>query len=188
MELEQAIRERRSIRKYTDRPVPRDVLEALIAKSVWAPSAMNTQPWRFYVVSGMRRTELEKILSRSFQALLPRLRQLFEEKMVQMVGGYFHNFGNAPHLVAVTTDRLAVPEYQDGACQSAAAAIQNFCLLAHEAGLGTCWMTGPLWVAKDVLAFLNVSDQRLVAVIAVGWPAQSPPVPPRKPGVSFWSE
>lgn len=188
MELEQAIRERRSIRKFDERPVPRVVLEELIQKSIWAPSAMNTQPWRFHVVSASRRDELKIILANSFQALLPRLDQLFKEKTVQMTRSYFLNFGNAPHLVCVTCERLDIPEYQEGASQSAAAAIQNFCLLAHEAGLGTCWMTGPLWVEKDVLAFLNAMDQRLVAVVAAGWPAQSPPTPPRKPGVVFWME
>lgn len=188
MELEQAIRERRSIRKYRNLVVPRDVLETMINKSVWAPSAMNTQPWRFHIVSGSRRDELEKILSRSFQALLPRLRQLLKDKMIQMTREYFLNFGNAPHLIVVTTDRIDVPEYQDGAKQSAAAAIQNLCLLAHEAGLGTCWMTGPLWVENDVLGFLAASDQRLVAVIAIGWPDQSPPAPPRKPLGIFWLE
>ncbi len=188
MELETAIRGRRSIRQFSATPLPRAELAGLVEKALWAPSAMNTQPWHFYVVSGRRRDELEKVLMRSFGALLPRLRQLFKEKMVQMMRGYFLNFGNAPHFVVVTCDRLDVPEYQEGARQSAAAAIQNFCLLAHEAGLGTCWMTGPLWVKEEVLNFLAAGDQCLVAVVTIGRPEQSPPAPPRKAGAFQWLE
>ncbi|MDY0296762.1 MAG: nitroreductase family protein [Acidobacteriota bacterium] len=188
MDLRQAIRQRRSIRDFQDRPVERAVLEGLIREAVWAPSAMNTQPWVFHVVSGASRDRLCKIMSRAFERLRPRLEALFKKSMVGMIRGYFTHFGNAPHLVVVTTERLDVPEYQEGAVQSVSAAIQNFSLLAHEAGLGTCWMTGPLWVAREVEAFLGVPERRLVAVLTVGWPAQEPPVPPRREGAVVWVE
>lgn len=188
MDLRQAIRQRRSVRRFQDRPVDRAVLEDLIHGAVWAPSAMNTQPWMFHVVSGNSRDCLCGIMSRAFDRLRPRLEALFKKSMVGMIRGYFIHFGNAPHLVAVTAERLEIPEYQEGAIQSVAAAIQNFSLLAHEAGLGTCWMTGPLWVASEVEAFLGVPQRRLVAVLTVGWPDQEPPVPTRREGVVAWLE
>lgn len=186
MDLEQAIRQRRSIRRFQDRPVDRAVLEGLIRDAAWAPSAMNTQPWMFHVVSGDAKERLCAIMSRAFDKLQPRLEELFKKKMVGMIRGYFTHFGNAPHLVAVTCERLEVPEYQEGAVQSVAAAIQNFSLLAHAAGLGTCWMTGPLWVAREVELFLGVPDRSLSAVITVGWPDQDPPIPPRRGDILAW--
>ncbi|HDP96051.1 MAG TPA: nitroreductase family protein [Candidatus Aminicenantes bacterium] len=188
MDLRQVIRQRRSVRSFQDRPVDRAVLEDLIREAVWAPSAMNTQPWMFHVVSGNSRDRLCRIMSSAFDRLQPRLAALFKKSMVGMIRRYFTHFGNAPHLVAVTVERLEIPQYQEGAVQSVAAAIQNFSLLAHEAGLGTCWMTGPLWVANEVEAFLGVPQRRLVAVLTVGWPDQDPPTPTRKDEAVAWLE
>jgi nitroreductase len=52
MELEQAMQERRSIRGFQDKPVPRALLEEIIALANHAPSSMNTQPWHFHVLTG----------------------------------------------------------------------------------------------------------------------------------------
>jgi len=52
MELEQAMQERRSIRGFQDKPVPRALLEEIIALANRAPSSMNTQPWHFHVLTG----------------------------------------------------------------------------------------------------------------------------------------
>lgn len=74
-----------------------------------------------------------------------------------------------------------------GSYQSTAAALQNFLLLGHEAGLGTCWMTGPSWVEDEILALLDHSKGwRLLALTPVGYPDQTPPVPPRKHEDIIW--
>lgn len=52
MDLEQAMSERRSIRGFKPDPVPRDLLEEIIALANRAPSSMNTQPWHFHVLTG----------------------------------------------------------------------------------------------------------------------------------------
>ena len=52
MGLEQAMQERRSIRGFQDKPVPRALLEEIIALANHAPSSMNTQPWHFHVLTG----------------------------------------------------------------------------------------------------------------------------------------
>ncbi|NBV61448.1 MAG: hypothetical protein EBR73_10305 [Rhodobacteraceae bacterium] len=52
MELEQAMQGRRSIRGFLDKPVPKDLLEEIIALANRAPSSMNTQPWHLHVLTG----------------------------------------------------------------------------------------------------------------------------------------
>ncbi|PYG28913.1 nitroreductase [Pelagimonas varians] len=52
MQLEQAINDRRSIRGFTDQPVPKELLEEVIALANRAPSSMNTQPWHLHVLTG----------------------------------------------------------------------------------------------------------------------------------------
>jgi nitroreductase len=58
MQLDQAMQERRSIRGFTDKPVPKELLEEIIALANRAPSSMNTQPWHLHVLTG---TPLEKV-------------------------------------------------------------------------------------------------------------------------------
>ncbi|MEO1611798.1 MAG: nitroreductase family protein, partial [Pseudomonadota bacterium] len=52
MQVEQAMRERRSIRGFLDKPVPQALLEEVIALANRAPSSMNTQPWHLHVLTG----------------------------------------------------------------------------------------------------------------------------------------
>jgi len=60
MDVYGAVRTRQSIRKFTDRPVPRDVLTRVLAADADAPSGSNMQPWHVYVLSGEPLAELKK--------------------------------------------------------------------------------------------------------------------------------
>src|SRR5215469_10640897 len=52
MDVYEAVRSRRAVRAFTDRPVPREVLERVLAAAAWAPSGSNIQPWHVYVLTG----------------------------------------------------------------------------------------------------------------------------------------
>lgn len=67
MNIDQAMKERRSIRGFTDEPVPRELLEEIISLANRAPSSMNTQPWHLHVLTGapldqVRRGNTERML------------------------------------------------------------------------------------------------------------------------------
>ncbi len=85
MELINAIRERRSIRRFLDKPVPKDLLEKILRECTWASSSMNTQPWYFYVVTGETREKIVEICNSSFNFLEERLRELFSDRHVEFV-------------------------------------------------------------------------------------------------------
>ena len=181
------IKRRRSIRKFKPDPIPEEVIEKIIEAGMWAPSAMNTQPWEFYVFTGKSRDQIVSILNKSMQGITPRLKELFKEKIQKITSGFFKNMGGAPVVILVLSDRLPVIQYQEGAIQSCAAAVQNLLLAVHVEGLGACWMTGPLWVEDEILAYLGrEGNSRLVAAIPIGYPDQSPPVPPRKHETIHW--
>lgn len=188
MELLTAIKERRTIRKFKPDPVPQELLERLIHDAMWAPSAMNEQPWRFYVLTGKAKEGLVHIAEGCIDKLDLRMQTLFNEKMRTMVKGYFKNFGGAPVVVAVVTKMPEERVYQRGSEYGSSAAMQNFLLLAHEAGLGACWMTGPLWVEQAVLEYLGCPDHALISLTPVGWPDQTPPTPPRKHLAIEWRD
>lgn len=189
MELLQAIKERRSIRKFTGQPIERALLEKVIKNAMWAPSGMNTQPWKFMVLEGAAKDQLIEISNKAIDQLDKRMRELFGDKMRTFIRGYFKDLGGAPSVVVVLTADHEHDVYMLSSVQSTAAAVQNLCLLAHEAGLSTCWMTGQLWVEKDILEFLGMSEgYRLEAIVPIGYNGQSvePPVPPRKDEEIIW--
>lgn len=123
MDLLEAIKKRRSVRKYTGDPVTDDEVRGLLEAAIAAPSAGNAQPWRFILV---------------------RDRGL-QEKLVQAAHGQ-RFIAEAPVVIAVCADLTrARRAYGDRGAnlyclQDTAAAIQNMLLAATARGLGTCWI------------------------------------------------
>ncbi|WP_129788123.1 nitroreductase [Promicromonospora panici] len=61
MDVYEAVTSRRAVRGFTDRPVPKEVLERVLRAAAWAPSASNVQPWCDYVLTGAPLAELKKL-------------------------------------------------------------------------------------------------------------------------------
>ena len=115
METLQAIHSRRSIRKYTDAPVSKDVIITLLKAAMAAPSAGNGQPWQFVVIDDS--TALQRI-----PAIHP----------------YAAMAKNAPCAVMVCGD-LSLEKYPGNWMLDCAAATQNLLLAAEDQGLGAVW-------------------------------------------------
>lgn len=146
----EAIRDRRSIRKFTDEPVPRERLETVIRAAIWSPSGKNNQPWRFLVVTGDD----------------PRREALAE------CTHYAAIVRNAPALIAVFLDRSSMyNEMKDH--QAAGAAIQNMLLAAHSLGLGAVWLGEIVNRSDKVMQALELDPgaYQFMALIAMGGPA-----------------
>jgi coenzyme F420-0:L-glutamate ligase/coenzyme F420-1:gamma-L-glutamate ligase len=174
---------RRSIRRYTTEPVPRVLLETILAAATYAPSAHNRQPWRFAVVE---HAEAKETLARAMGA---RLRHdleadhVPEEVIVKDTTRSYERLTNAPVLVAVCLSMEDMDTYSDTrrnqneylmAVQSTAMAGQNLLLAAHDSGLGACWMCAPLFCPDVVRAALNLpEDWQPQGIISMGYPAQS---------------
>ncbi len=162
MELWEAIKKRRSIRSFQDRDVEEEKILKMIEAATWAPSAGNVQPWEFVVV---RNPEIRKKLAEA------AYNQRFIEK--------------APvDIVVVADERRSAYAYGDRGrtlycIQDTAAAIQNMLLVATEMGLGTCWVGA--FNEQAVKELLGIPfGCRPVAIIAVGYPAETPSAPVRK--------
>jgi nitroreductase len=196
MDVNQAIQTRRSVRKYQDRPVPRDlVLEVLEAANL-APSATNRQPWEFVVAGRSHIDRLEGILAEAFRERVSgvgeaQMRAAIRELSMPEeaagdrltgLGTFYRTLGGAPVLIGVVVPRSADPWVAKNNVCDASAAIENLLLAAWARGLGTCWMTGPLKGRYDAIAaFLGVpADRELLAIIPLGYPAHRPARPPRK--------
>jgi nitroreductase len=146
VEVLEAIRTRRSIRRYKKEPVSPELVEKLLDAGRWAPSSSNSQPWEFIVITD---PEVKKRISRSF------------------VLGCF--LCEAPLAIAVVVNpwQTACP-VQDGTL--AAYAIW---LTAHALGLGACWINPNIsGIIKKILDI--PATKKLICILSIGYLAESP--------------
>ena len=157
MDLLEGLLTRRSVRKFTREPVSRaQVLEILRAGS-WAPSGLNNQPWRFAIVYDAT--------VRGALAKLTRYGRIIE---------------GAPVCIPVFIDR-EVMYHETKDHQSVGACIENLLLAAHGLGLGAVWLGEILKNAGEVRGLLGLpSSLELMAVVAVGHPAEAVKAPARR--------
>ena len=189
MEFRKLMHERRSVRKFTNKPVDRGLLEELLKEALWAPSGMNRQAWKFVVLQGESFERLRKFSDNMAESMEgPLVAQQFNDKMRSFIKGYFRDLGGASTAV-VCLSKAADTYLADHANMvSGAAALYNFLLLAHEAGLACCWMTGYAKDEEDFMKLLGIEGYKVVGVTPVGYADQTPPVPPRKGDPIVWMD
>lgn len=145
------IKDRRSIRTYKDERIPKDKLEKLLEAARLAPSAGNRQNWKFIVV------ENEQIKN---QLVTASNNQVF--------------VGTASHVIAGIGDSAQKWHQVD-----LSIALEHIVLEAVELGLGTCWIGA--FNEEEVKKILKIpQDKKVVALLTVGVPAESPAAKPRK--------
>ena len=171
MEFKELIEKRRSIRKFTEQPVERALIEQIVAAAAYAPSWKNTQITRYTVV-----TDCEK------------KQQLADECMMDFAFNQKTTL-HAPALVVLTTITGRSGYERDGSFSTsqgthwqsfdAGVAAQTFCLAAHALGLGTVIMG--IFDENKVRSVLELpEEQSVAALIAIGHPAEQPVCPKRK--------
>ncbi|MBI4697436.1 MAG: nitroreductase family protein [Nitrospirae bacterium] len=160
MKILDAVRERRSIRKFLSKEIPGTIIDILKEALVWAPSSGNLQARKFYFVFD-RRTK-EKLagaaLNQSFIAKAPLT------------------------IVACADSKIRLHYGERGetlyAIEDVAASIMGMMLVAHEEGLGSVWVGA--FDEKDVSKILRLPENlRPVAIVPVGYPSSVPSAPPR---------
>lgn len=154
MDALEAIRTRRSIRKFLDRPLPQEQIDAVLAAAMSAPSACNAQPWHYLVI-----TDREI------------LRQIPE------INAHAQMAADAPLAILVCGD-LSLELSGGYWVVDCAAAVQNLLLAAHALGLGAVW-TGVYPREERMRGFarlLGLPDNVIPhSLIPLGYPAERLP-------------
>jgi nitroreductase len=174
MEVYEAIRTRRSIRAYENKPVEEEKLRRVLEAARLAPSAGNRQPWRFIVVTDLKMKEKLKAAKEKMRPPPPPgapPRRLF--------GGPLET---APVLIvgcALPSESFPGTDFWK---IDVTIALQNLVLAAWEQGLGTCWI-GVFHEEEEVKKALGLPEEaRVVAMVALGYPAEiKEPVKDRRP-------
>lgn len=181
MRIHDAIQGRRSIKRFTDRPVTREELEQLLAAAALAPNHRMTAPWRFHVLGPEARhayglalgaRKARKITDPDMAAA--RQREVAEEHRAR------------PAMIAIAMTANDDPEIEREDYAAVMMAVQNIALTALELGLGTHIRTGAVMDDPAARSAVGVPDeQRIVAVVDVGEPAELPPSKPRRAAAEF---
>jgi len=204
-DLTNLVKSRRSIRRWQDKKVSKELLLKAIELATYAPNGGNQQNWRFYVI--VNKDTINSIAdavqaSANYIASWPEASGFGENVTRILQRSSF--FRNAPAAIAVTTKHYQSPidqvlaarektdvrgaqirQWRSGAStaiQSAASAISYMLLVLHQMGLGAVWMTGPMQAKGEIEKILKVpGDMNLIAFIPIGYPAENPPLKERKP-------
>lgn len=180
---------RRSIRKFQDKPVSKEIIEQIVDAGRLAPSAKNRQPWKYIVYGGRKKAELltymERGISREEQGtpVLPNsgqgiadakntLKIMKEAPIILIV---LNTNGTTPfteidadHRITEICDTLSI-----------GASIENILLKAEEFGIGTLWIANTCFAYPELVTYLKTEHQ-LVGAIAVGYANEHPEQRPRK--------
>jgi len=197
MDVLEALRERKTIRGFLDRKVPREIIREILADAHWAPSSSNQQPWRFHVVAGEALANLCESIGRArrerstsydpskgntipaefvertkklFKQIRPLIASLEGDNKAFIENGSFRFYG-APAVVFLTMHKsLPKSRYMDIGMSA-----QNLMLSAHGRGLGTCAIALTLYYADTINASLGIDaeNNETLLCIALGYPNEN---------------
>ena len=188
LDLSDAIKGRRSVRKYLPLEVPHELIEDVLVSAGWAPSAHNSQPWRFIVLSDASvKQKLAIAMAEVWAADLAKDGVAVKaEKRKERI----ERFANAPALILACSTMEGLRKFSDEkrqkcerdlAMQSLGAAMQNLLLAAYGAGLGACWFCAPGFCKEAVRKVLKIPEAvEPQALVIIGYPAETPSVPPKE--------
>jgi len=183
----EAIKKRRSVRSYENKPIPRDIINTVIEAGNQAPSAMNSQPWRFVVV------EDEELKKKLLRTALPKAKNILKfakdadpERYILTAKRYEEMEDPIYYSAPVILFVIGSGRYADHSCPLAC---QNIMLSAYSLGLGSCWVGFGSMVTDDaeIVKTLELKDdEKIFGPIVLGYPKVYPGPPAKRgPVVKF---
>lgn len=198
MDVIEAVRKRKSIRGFKPDPVPAAVIGSILETAVYAPSAMNSQPWEFTVITG---APLERVREKNIENLRAGIPgspehvsaqwpkdSVFRRRQVELAKQLFSLMGierddaekrrqwiergfrffGAPAVIIICADR------QLGDCApllDIGAVMQNICILALAHGLGTCIEDQGILYPGVIREHTGIAENKSILIsIALGYP------------------
>lgn len=184
----EAVPSRRSVRRFSDDPVPADDLADAVADALTAPAPHHSTPIRFVRVAGDARTRLLDALRADWERDLRADGHTGDVLARRLARGDL--LRTSPELIVPFVDDAAgahdYPDARRAACEetmftvAGGAAVQSLLVALAARGLGSCWVGSTIFAADTTRRELGLpSTWRPLGAVAVGYPAE--PVPPREP-------
>ncbi|MCU0665845.1 MAG: nitroreductase family protein [Candidatus Omnitrophica bacterium] len=180
------IKQRASIRRYQDKPVPKEILDKIIEAGIWGPSLMapGFQPWKFVVIQDAGKikklSEIMFVKSKQLGAGANVITRISAETIASAkVLVVIYNCSAVVSFVKrINEDYMKMARQAEIAAISAV--IQNMILVAEGFGLGSCWLDTPLFCKDGINEFVKPEGE-LVAMLTLGYPAEKGKRCKRKP-------
>lgn len=166
------LKQRRSVRDFTDECISRSKLEAIVQTGIYAPSGHNMQTWRFTVMQGAER--------------IARLKEV-TAMVAKRCGVYFYGFNTPKAVILISNDRRNENGIQDCSC-----AAENIMLAANSLGIGSVWINALRTICDEpeiraLLQEYGIPDTHIVwAMLAMGYPAKESKMLAKKKNVIRW--
>ena len=149
MEIQEALLNRRSIRKYKNQKISKEDIDKILKAAMYAPSAMNLQPWHFIVIDDK-------------EILIETIKSIHYAEMLKQADAAIIVCGDA-----------GVEKNESWLLQNCSASIQNILLSTHGLGIGSCWIA--IHGMDDVYAKIKTQfklPENIVPVslISLGYP------------------
>src|ERR1700730_4023454 len=175
------IQTRRTIKEFRSESIPEETLWRILDSVRWAPNHRMTEPWRVIIIGKESREALVDALANqaaSGQDLSVLAKAKAEAR---------RNVMSSPVLLAVTCRLEGNPAQQAEDLATVCAAMQNLQLAAWSEGIGSHWNTGKVNRLPETNALLGLSErvEQLVGFLYLGYPAQVPQPPKRRPIEDF---
>ncbi|MBP8717966.1 MAG: nitroreductase family protein [Candidatus Atribacteria bacterium] len=191
------MKERKSIRDYTEEKVSEEDLRLILECARFAPSGENAQPWRFIVVrdqeskdflaqvskNGSGRRFTGEFLDQKMEERFAGLEDEEKRKKIfkKLTSGSVSAFVNQADLILIVCGRKDVWDTP----YDCSAAIENILLAVSELKLGCCWVIAPCIDVRDevkIKEYFNIPDElKVISIFPIGYPARIPHVRPRLP-------
>ena len=182
----ETILKRRTVRKYEDRPVPRELLEEIVKCGQYAATAIGLQPWHFTVVTD--RKVLDRISAANAVVMKadPHTPPML---LADIDAGNYDSFRGAPCAVLVAGENGRI--FADFDCANA---VENMALAAESLGLSSCYLASfkPSLMGEEGAAMraeLGIPEGYTPNLaLAIGYGAETPVAKPRREGCVNWVE
>jgi nitroreductase len=199
MEFSEIVHERKSIRAFSTKKVPKDLITSILQEALQAPSAINLQPWEISVVMDDERERLSRMLVKtyrekriscspgnvkpmpsvfnirgveSFESMKPYLDEMGSDFNTFINEGSCNFYGAPVALIVVIDNSFSKARLVD-----IGVFLGYFLLVAHNAGLSTCPIGLITAYEEDVKDILNIEERKNIVIgIALGYPDYDVPI------------
>jgi len=191
------MKDRKSIRDYTEEKISEKDLKLILECGRFAPSGEDAQPWRFIVVrdqkskeflaqvskNGSGRRFTGEFLSKQMQARFTALQDPEKRKKIfkKLTSGSVSAFVSQADLILIVCGKKDVWDTP----YDCSAAIENILLAVSDLKLGSCWVIAPVIDVRDeikIKEYFDIPDDlKVVSIFPIGYPSRIPNVRPRIP-------
>lgn len=182
------IAERRSIRKFQDQDIKKEMIEEILQAGILAPSSKNRQPWKFVVTAKSGKKDMLEAMKRGLER--EKKDPLLKESGKHLAGAEYtlKIMTEAPVVIFAVNplgisleNSLTAEEriYEICNAQSIGAALENMALTAEHLGLGSLWICDTYFAYRELMEWLGMEGE-LFAAMAIGYKNETPSPRPRK--------